>query len=154
LSAVDITDLDTTSNHNLVVNLLARNGNNPNINFELVTQTCPGGGVDTACLRNPAFGGAQAGIATANLAGATLTYKPPSNFSTHHTSGFSHFDDPSRFLEQIRYRVVSKTNANDFSDPAVIRVPVKALRTFTAAAERWSLGSSTCNTCHATGSGG
>lgn len=147
LSAAPLTR-SINANASTSVDLLALNGNLPNVTFEILSQNCPNGGVDDACLRN------DAGVrATLTPTATGFTYAPPGNFSTHDVAGGAHFGG-NRFLEQIQYRLVRTDNPNDFSQPAVVDIPVRALTTFAAAAATWTTTSLDCRSCHVTGSGG
>ena len=137
-----------SSNQTTSVDLLALNGNLPNVTFEILSQNCPNDGVDDACLRN------DAGVrATLAVTATGFTYTPPANFSTHDSGGGARFGG-NRFLEQIRYRLVRTDNPNDFSEPAVVDIPVRALTTFAAAAATWTRTDLECQSCHVSGSGG
>jgi mono/diheme cytochrome c family protein len=140
LSAANINQF-TRSNAPISFNLLSANGNPAGVTFEVLTQTCPDGSVDNACLRNDA--GTEAGLA---VTATGFTYTPPPNFSTHDSSGGARFVAANRFLEQIRYRLVRTDNPNDFSAPGVVQIPLRALTTFANAAATWTGGD--CVDCH------
>lgn len=147
LSAAPLSQF-TRSNQSTSVNLLALNGNLPNVTFEILSQNCPNGGVDDACLRN------DAGVrATLTPTATGFTYTPPANFSTHDFFGGERFGG-NQFLEQIQYRLVRTDNPNDFSEPAVVDIPLRALTTFAAAADTWTSTGLDCRSCHVGGSGG
>jgi hypothetical protein len=96
----------------------------------------------------------DAGVrATLAVTATGFTYTPPANFSTHDSGGGARFGG-NRFLEQIRYRLVRTDNPNDFSEPAVVDIPVRALTTFAAAAATWTRTDLECQSCHVSGSGG
>lgn len=147
LSAVNITNQFTRSNEDEPFNLLLANGSPAGVTFEILQRDdCPGGGGSfDACQVNPA--GARASV----IRTATgFTYRPPKNFSSHSFSGGL---GAGHFLERVRYRLKRVDNDNDFSAPAEVQIPIRALGTFTAAVNTWRRTDLQCRSCHNGGNG-
>jgi hypothetical protein len=151
LSAVNVTDVFTTANTPLAVDLRAKNGSPENVTFELLAQTCPDSVRRMACLRNPANTNAVVNRASVVAAADGFTYTPPANFSTHAQNGSAQFDaTAARFQERIWYRMRRASNPGDFAD-GWVQIPVRATTTF--AATRMTFTFSPCESCHSVGPG-
>jgi hypothetical protein len=152
LSAVNVTDVFTTANTSLAVDLRAKNNKLANVTFELLAQTCPDSVARAACLVNSANTNAAVNRASVVASANGFTYTPPANFSTHAQNGSAQFDAAAgRFQEVVWYRMRRAGNPSDFAD-GWVQIPVRAKTTF--AATRMVFQSAPCTECHVPDGGG